>query len=224
MNHAVHRSIEPPPGTGRARKFNLNRAQVVDQNFIEFVRNWVAQGFSPGEHNRTGEFESPTSKEVGHPSRSSTEPITPLCELTGQDLIELFESQIIARHQDIASREMRALNEGFYTIASAGHEGNAVVGRITRHTDIAFVLYRSGAFMAERARKVPGVDFVKDRETKEPAKDLVHDLVQQSFRKGLLLLPCGESVIRLAPPLVVDEYDVDAGLRILDEVLTFLAE
>ncbi|TPW21832.1 MAG: 4-aminobutyrate aminotransferase [Elusimicrobia bacterium] len=69
-----------------------------------------------------------------------------------------------------------------------------------------------------------GVDFVKDRETKEPAKDLVHDLVQQSFRKGLLLLPCGESVIRLAPPLVVDEYDVDTGLRILDEVLTFLTK
>ncbi|MEK7757288.1 MAG: hypothetical protein AAB385_08765, partial [Planctomycetota bacterium] len=97
MNHTVHRSIEPPPGTGRAKKFNLNRAQVVDQNFVEFVSNWVAQGFSPGEKERSGEFKSPTSKEVGHPS-----------ELTGQDLIELFESQIIARHQDIVSREMRS--------------------------------------------------------------------------------------------------------------------
>jgi 2-oxoisovalerate dehydrogenase E1 component len=157
MNRTVHRSIEPPPGGGRAKKFNLNRAQVVDQNFVEFVRNWVAQGFSPGEHNRTGEFESPTSKEVGHPKE-----VGHSSELTGQDLIELFESQIIARHQDIVSREMRSRNVGFYTIASAGHEGNAVVGRLTRHTDIAFVHYRSGAFMAERARKVSGVDFVKD--------------------------------------------------------------
>lgn len=64
-----------------------------------------------------------------------------------------------------------------------------------------------------------GVEFVKSRATKEPAKTLVHDLVQQAFRKGLLLLPCGESVIRLAPPLVVTEYDVDAGLAILDETL-----
>ena len=67
-----------------------------------------------------------------------------------------------------------------------------------------------------------GVEFVRDRATKEPARTLVHDLVQQSFRKGLLLLPCGESVIRLAPPLVVDEYDVDKGLAILDETLTGL--
>lgn len=64
-----------------------------------------------------------------------------------------------------------------------------------------------------------GVEFVKSRSTKEPAKELVHDLVQQAFRKGLLLLPCGESVIRLAPPLVVNEYDVDTGLAILDETL-----
>ena len=67
-----------------------------------------------------------------------------------------------------------------------------------------------------------GVEFVKDRTTKEPAKDLVHDLVQQAFRKGLLLLPCGESTIRLAPPLVVTEYDVDAGLALFDETLSGL--
>ncbi|MFA5139321.1 MAG: acetyl ornithine aminotransferase family protein [Elusimicrobiota bacterium] len=64
-----------------------------------------------------------------------------------------------------------------------------------------------------------GVEFVKDRATKEPAKNLVHDLTQRAFRKGLLLLSCGESVVRLAPPLVVDEYDVDTGLRLLDETL-----
>jgi 4-aminobutyrate aminotransferase len=64
-----------------------------------------------------------------------------------------------------------------------------------------------------------GVEFVKDRATKEPAKALVHDLTQRAFRKGLLLLSCGESVVRLAPPLVVDEYDVDTGLRLLDETL-----
>jgi 2-oxoisovalerate dehydrogenase E1 component len=72
--------------------------------------------------------------------------------LTGQDLIELFESQLIARHQDLEARNMRARNEGFYTIGSAGHEGNAVIGRLTRHNDPAFLHYRSGALIAERAR------------------------------------------------------------------------
>ena len=38
-------------------------------------------------------------------------------------------------------------------------------------------------------------------------------------RKGLLLLGAGPSALRFAPPLVVDEYDVDTGLAIVDAVL-----
>jgi 4-aminobutyrate aminotransferase len=68
-----------------------------------------------------------------------------------------------------------------------------------------------------------GVELVKDRATKAPAKKLTAKLVQDAFREGLLLLACGRSSIRLAPPLVVDEYDVDTGLEILDRCLTRLA-
>ena len=68
-----------------------------------------------------------------------------------------------------------------------------------------------------------GVEFVKDRKTRQPAKTLVHELGQRAFGKGLLLLSCGQSVIRIAPPLVIDEYDVDTGLQILDECLVELA-
>ena len=64
-----------------------------------------------------------------------------------------------------------------------------------------------------------GVEFVKDRATKEPASELVGKLEQLAFRKGLLLLSCGKSVIRVAPPLVLTAHDVDAGLEILDECL-----
>ncbi len=67
-----------------------------------------------------------------------------------------------------------------------------------------------------------GVEFVKDRATKEPDHDLVVKLELAAFKKGLLLLSCGKSVIRVAPPLVLDEHDVDAGLRILDDCLTAL--
>ena len=64
-----------------------------------------------------------------------------------------------------------------------------------------------------------GVEFVKDRETREPAPDVPRELVDRAFTKGLLLLGCGKSSLRLAPPLVVDEYDVDTALRIIDECL-----
>ncbi|MBI5240885.1 MAG: acetyl ornithine aminotransferase family protein [Elusimicrobia bacterium] len=67
-----------------------------------------------------------------------------------------------------------------------------------------------------------GVEFVKDRKTKEPAGELVGKLEQLAFRKGLLLLSCGKSVIRVAPPLVLNEHDVDAGLAVLDECLAEL--
>jgi 4-aminobutyrate aminotransferase len=67
-----------------------------------------------------------------------------------------------------------------------------------------------------------GVEFVKDRATKEPAGELVGRLEQLAFTKGLLLLGCGKSVIRVAPPLVMSAYDVDKGLEILDACLTEL--
>jgi 4-aminobutyrate aminotransferase len=67
-----------------------------------------------------------------------------------------------------------------------------------------------------------GVEFVRDRDTREPATDLVNALVQQAFGKGLLLLGCGRSTLRLAPPLIVDAVDIDTGLAIIDECLAGL--
>ena len=67
-----------------------------------------------------------------------------------------------------------------------------------------------------------GVEFVVDRETKKPAADLVGKLEQLAFTKGLLLLGCGKSTIRVAPPLVLTAYDVDKGLEIFDECLNEL--
>jgi len=65
-----------------------------------------------------------------------------------------------------------------------------------------------------------GIELVEDRKTKAPAKSLALGLEQRAFQKGLLLLQCGESVIRMAPPLVIDEVDVDTALRIFDECLS----
>jgi 4-aminobutyrate aminotransferase len=64
-----------------------------------------------------------------------------------------------------------------------------------------------------------GVEFVKDPATRAPYPELVDRLTQRAFRKGLLLLGAGKSVIRLAPPLVLDDYDVDTGIGILEECL-----
>ena len=67
-----------------------------------------------------------------------------------------------------------------------------------------------------------GVEFVKDPVTKVPAKDFTYQLEQLAFTKGLMLLSCGKSTIRLAPPLVVDEYDIDTGLAIIEACIVEL--
>ncbi len=64
-----------------------------------------------------------------------------------------------------------------------------------------------------------GMEFVKDRNTKEPYEEIVDRITERAFQKGLLLLGCGKSAFRLAPPLVLDEYDVDTGMGILEECL-----
>ncbi|MBL8989837.1 MAG: acetyl ornithine aminotransferase family protein [Gemmatimonadetes bacterium] len=64
-----------------------------------------------------------------------------------------------------------------------------------------------------------GIEFVKDRATREPHPDLVHGLVQGAFQKGLLLLGAGKSALRLAPPLVIDEEDATIALGIIRDEL-----
>jgi len=75
---------------------------------------------------------------------------------------ELLESMLLTRHLDVLAHELRARGVGHYTICSAGHEANVVLGRLTRVTDPALLHYRSAALQLERARAVPALDGVRD--------------------------------------------------------------
>ncbi|MCZ6852809.1 MAG: thiamine pyrophosphate-dependent enzyme [Gammaproteobacteria bacterium] len=76
--------------------------------------------------------------------------------LTPADLVHVFESQLMSRHLDYAARRLGQQKRGFYSIGSAGHEGNAGVAHVFRSTDMAFLHYRSAAFLIERLRQKPG--------------------------------------------------------------------
>jgi 4-aminobutyrate aminotransferase len=67
-----------------------------------------------------------------------------------------------------------------------------------------------------------GIEFVRDRATKEPFEGITGEIERAAFERGLLLLGCGRSALRLAPPLIIDEDDVAIALRILDESLVSL--
>lgn len=88
---------------------------------------------------------------------NSASPLTPeTAGLSHFDVIDIFESQVMSRHLDLQSRIMQKKGQSFYTIGSAGHEGNAAYAKAFRVTDMAFLHYRSGAFVIQRSKQVPG--------------------------------------------------------------------
>lgn len=93
---------------------------------------------------------------------SKDEPLRAGGRLTAGQALEIFEDQVISRWLDVAARELKRRNEGFYTISSAGHENNAVVGALLRLEDPCFLHYRTGGLMMARSRKLPAVDPIYD--------------------------------------------------------------
>ncbi|MGH2428139.1 MAG: thiamine pyrophosphate-dependent enzyme [Candidatus Limnocylindria bacterium] len=83
-------------------------------------------------------------------------PLAPTTTLTVGAALALFEDQVASRQLDVAARELKKTNRSFYTIGSAGHENNAVLGMLSRIDDPAFLHYRSGGFVLARARQLPG--------------------------------------------------------------------
>ncbi|VAW21490.1 TTP-dependent protein, related to E1 component of pyruvate/2-oxoglutarate/acetoin dehydrogenase [hydrothermal vent metagenome] len=109
----------------------MDRAEIVHQNFL----TRVAKGDFPARHATVSLAASGLDK-VG--------------------LVNIFYSQVISRQLDRTSRHMQAEGEGFYTIASSGHEGNAAIAAAFRPDDMAFLHYRDAAFQIQRALMVPG--------------------------------------------------------------------
>jgi len=64
-----------------------------------------------------------------------------------------------------------------------------------------------------------GVELVKDGRTKEPAKKEAKEVMMRCWRRGLAIITCGVSTLRIAPPLTISDELVDAGLNILEETL-----
>jgi 4-aminobutyrate aminotransferase len=68
-----------------------------------------------------------------------------------------------------------------------------------------------------------GVEIVKDRATRAPDPESRHELVVQTFERGLLILPCGASTLRLSPPLICSERDADEAVDVFDAACTAVA-
>jgi len=65
-----------------------------------------------------------------------------------------------------------------------------------------------------------GLELVRDRQTKARATTERNALVQECFRRGLLVLGAGRNAVRLSPPLVLTRQQADTAVEILDQALT----
>nr|MCW2727438.1 transporter [Aeromicrobium sp.] len=121
----------------------IDRASAgIDEHFVEQVRlTRTSEGLEHG----TGTAADPRDESV--PSAR---------------LLAYFDAQLQSRHLDFASRWLRAQDQGFYTIGSAGHESNAAVAMALRPSDPALLHYRSGGFYAARAAQVEGSTPIRD--------------------------------------------------------------
>ncbi|HJV23599.1 MAG TPA: acetyl ornithine aminotransferase family protein [Holophagaceae bacterium] len=99
-------------------------------------------------------------------------------------------------------------------MANAAKVGDTFMGRLrelqTRHAEIGEVRGK-GLFI--------GMELVKDRVTKEPAKELCDAVITRAYHNGLILLSCGTSTVRFMPPLMVSEAHVDEAMVILEASL-----
>ena len=59
---------------------------------------------------------------------------------------------------------------------------------------------------------------VKDEETKEPFHEAGALVYQKAFRKGLAWIPAG-NILRMSPPIVMDDVALLKGLDIIDEAI-----
>jgi 2-oxoisovalerate dehydrogenase E1 component len=99
---------------------------------------------------------------VPAPAPAADQPVREGSRLTAAACLDVFAAQLTARHLDLAARWMQQQGRGYYTIGSAGHEGNAAVAAAVRPTDPALLHYRSAGFYVRRAMQVPGIDAVRD--------------------------------------------------------------
>jgi len=65
-----------------------------------------------------------------------------------------------------------------------------------------------------------GVEIVKDRKTRAKGHNEMEAVIQEAFKRGLLMLGCGTNTLRICPPLLISREEAKAGLEILDKVLT----
>ena len=117
----------------------------------------------------------------------------PVCIAAALKTIELLERELVSNAAEVGDYLKRGLEK-----------------LMTKHECIGDV--RGLGFML-------GVEFVKDKTSRQPDADLRDRVEMASFARGLILLGCGANSIRWSPPLILTKENVDVALEIFDAAI-----
>jgi LysW-gamma-L-lysine/LysW-L-ornithine aminotransferase len=127
---------------------------------------------------------------------------------------EILDAMKVGEHSSTFAGNPLSCSAGIATIESIIEEN--LVGNATKVGNI----FKNGLFQLKEnhriVRDVRGLGLMLALELRFDIKDILFD----GIKEGLLMLYSGRNIIRLLPPLVLDEVKVAKTLSIMDKLLT----
>jgi 4-aminobutyrate aminotransferase len=99
-------------------------------------------------------------------------------------------------------------------LENATKQGNYIMKRLQDFKDECEILgdVRGKGLMI-------GAEIVENKDTKKPAKEKATEIMMRSWKRGIAIITCGVSTLRVAPPIIITRELVDAGLDIVEDVI-----
>jgi 4-aminobutyrate aminotransferase len=64
-----------------------------------------------------------------------------------------------------------------------------------------------------------GAEIVENKKTKKPAKEKTSEIMNRCWKRGVAVITCGTSTVRIAPPLIITKELVDASMEIIEDTM-----
>jgi 4-aminobutyrate aminotransferase len=138
----------------------------------------------------------------------------------------------------VASRKLMSWEPGSHSTTFGGNPIGCAAGLVTielLENGLMRNASRMGNYMMKHLKKMMkryavmgdvrgkglmiGIEFVRNRKTKEPAPEMTDQIARECFKNGLMLLTCGKNTIRFIPPLVISQETADQALEIFEKVV-----
>ena len=69
-----------------------------------------------------------------------------------------------------------------------------------------------------------GTEIVEDKDTKKPAGEKAKEIMIRCWKRGIAIITCGASTLRIAPPLIITRDILDSGMDIIEDVIKEVAK